>query len=261
MRLNTLLAFLGALAGATLIAALYFTLGPGWILLVVVSCMVLAAYIIAAVTINPSANVSELLRGLLLGLNSCLNGCLAYSIINLAAVPTAAMIAGVAVGVINFLAVLRWLSQTGVYQGILGWSNWVLPMSWPIVGLGLSFLLFSLLLAALTGFRVNYLRLQGGRIDWTTGTFFVKGGLISNLNAWDTAFNMGNFAFVDMNSSRWEIDHEAGHTLNLAAFGWIFHLIGAADEIVLHRGASAYSERIAESNDTGAGGNNIPMWA
>lgn len=261
MTLNNLLAFVGTLTGAALIAALYFTVGPGWILLIAGSSVILATYIMAAVTINPSPNVSEFPRGLLLGMNSCLNGCLVFSLMSLISPLATATIAGITIGVINFLAVLHWISQTKVYQGILGWSNWVLPMSWPIVGLGLCCLLFSLLLAMLTGFQVNYLRLQGGRIDWPTGTFFIKGGLVSNLNAWDTAFNMGNFAFVDMNSSHWAIKHEAGHTLNLAAFGWIFHLIGAADEIVLHRGANAYSERIAESNDSGAGGNNIPMWA
>ena len=122
------------------------------------------------------------------------------------------------------------------------------------------FVLFSLFLALLTGFQVNYLKLQDIKVDWATGTFFIKGGLISNLNVWDTAFNMGNFSFVDMNSNAWHIEHEAGHTLNLAAFGCFFHLIGAFDELVI-RGGNAYSERLAESNSSGTGGNNIAMWA
>ncbi len=71
---------------------------------------------------------------------------------------------------------------------------------------------------------------------------------------------MGNFSFVDYKSDEWHKDHEAGHTLNLAAFGFLFHLIGALDENVLRRG-NAYSERLAESNSTGMSGNNIPMWA
>ncbi|MEN8206791.1 MAG: hypothetical protein ABFS24_12380 [Pseudomonadota bacterium] len=261
MKLHSLLSSIGALTGAALIAVLYFTIGLGWIMLTVVSIVILAAYITAAVSVKPALKLSEFSRGLLLGLNSCLNGFLVFSLMSTLSPVAAATIAGITIGVINFLTALHWLSQTEVYQGIIGWSNWVLPMSWPIVGLGLCFLLFSLLLAVVTGFRVNYLKLQGIKIDWPTGTIFIRGGLVSNINAWDTAFNMGNFAFVDMNSSHWEIKHEAGHTLNLAAFGWIFHLIGAIDEIVLHRGANAYSERIAESNDSGAGGNNIPMWS
>jgi hypothetical protein len=261
MTLNNLLASIGAGAGITLTLIVFLVAGPGWILLTIAGGVVLATYIVAAVTVTPATKVSEFFRGLLVGLNSCLNGCLIYSLLHLAAPLAAALTLGVVIGVINLLAVLRWISQAEFYQGILGWLNWVLPMSWPIVALGLTFVIFSLLLALVTGFQVDYLRLQGGRIDWATGTFFIKGGLISNMNAWDTAFNMGNFAFVDKNSSHWEIEHEAGHTLNLAAFGWIFHLLGAFDEIVLQRGANAYAERIAESNDTGTSGNNIPMWA
>ena len=72
---------------------------------------------------------------------------------------------------------------------------------------------------------------------------------------------MGNFSFVDYKSSGWHMEHEAGHTLNLAAFGSVFHLIGALDENATTRGANAFSERLAESNSTGVRGSNIPMWA
>ena len=72
--------------------------------------------------------------------------------------------------------------------------------------------------------------------------------------------NLSFDSFVDMNSNAWHIEHEAGHTLNLAAFGCFFHLIGAFDELVI-RGGNAYSERLAESNSSGTGGNNIAMWA
>ncbi len=47
-----------------------------------------------------------------------------------------------------------------------------------------------------------------------------------------------------------------------AFFGSIFHLIGAVDENVLRRGASAYAEQLAESNDPSASPSvTIPMWA
>jgi len=98
----------------------------------------------------------------------------------------------------------------------------------------------------------------GAQIE--TGTFFMKGGLAANLNYLHTAFNMGNFSFVDYTSGYWHKEHEAGHTLNLAAFGFIFHLIGAIDENIFRR-ADAYSERLAESNASGDSGSNIPMWA
>jgi hypothetical protein len=110
-------------------------------------------------------------------------------------------------------------------------------------------------------FKKGYFRVLGLRLDWKTGTFFQKGGFISNLNYRNTAFNMGNFSFVDKGSEKgWHIEHEAGHALNLAAFGSVFHLIGALDENVLGRGNRAYAELLAESNSSG-GSDVIPMWA
>ena len=98
--------------------------------------------------------------------------------------------------------------------------------------------------------------------DWKTGTWFMKGGYVANLNPLHTAFNMGAFSFVDKSSGQFHIEHEAGHSLNLATFGWVFHFIGALDENVAGGGASAYSERIAESNVPGTSqGDVIAMWA
>ena len=89
----------------------------------------------------------------------------------------------------------------------------------------------------------------------------MRGGLIANLNPIDTAFNMGNFSFVDYRSSSWHKQHEAGHTLNVAAFGSLFHVKGALDENAIRRGTHALSERLAESNSSGVHGSNIPRWA
>ena len=59
----------------------------------------------------------------------------------------------------------------------------------------------------------------------------------------------------------WHLEHEAGHTLNLAAFGSIFHFIGPIDENVTGGDANAYSKRLAESNDPATTQPNIiPMW-
>ena len=101
-----------------------------------------------------------------------------------------------------------------------------------------------MLLHAVTGGKVAYLAIQNVDADWKTGTVFMKGGLIANLNHLDTAFNMGNFCFVDYLSTAWHKDHEAGHALNLAAFGSLFHLIGAFDENATPRGADAFAERL-----------------
>jgi hypothetical protein len=59
MKLNSLLSSIGAMSGAILTAVLYFTIGLGWIMLTVVSIVILAAYITAAVSVKPALKVSE----------------------------------------------------------------------------------------------------------------------------------------------------------------------------------------------------------
>jgi hypothetical protein len=264
MRLNSWIALLGALVAAAGIAGIYFGLGISWVALAVVVGLALISYIVGAAgaaSLRATNGFGEFMRGWLVGSNAGLNGFLGFALLDALAGPEAGVVAGASLGLLNLIAVFRPVSQSEVYQGIIGWLNWVTPMSWLVVVLGLVFYLVAFLGHAFTAGRVPYLRIQGLAVDWKTGTFFMRGGLIANLNPIDTAFNMGNFSFVDYKSSGWHMEHEAGHTLNLAAFGSLFHLIGALDENVTGRGANAFSERIAESNDSGGGGTNIPMWA
>jgi hypothetical protein len=262
MTLKTGFATLGALLPLAGIAGAYFGLGAGWNVLAVVAgvagALGLVSYIVAAVAAETS--FGEFMRGWLIGLNAALNAALGFAIASLFAGTAGGIIVGISLAVVNLLCVFAPISQNGFFQGVIGWLNWLMPMSWPIVALGLVFYLVSFLLHAVTAGKVEYLRVQALGMDWKTGTFFMKGGLVANLNYLDTAFNMGNFSFVDYKSGEWHKEHEAGHTLNLAAFGFVFHLIGAVDENVV-RGANAYSERLAESNSSGSGGSNIPMWA
>lgn len=259
MKLNVGAAFAGTLVGMGGTVPLWYFLGIGWISLAIAAGAVLLFYILAATTVSAATGFSEFMRGMLIGFNGGANGFIALTLVLLfaplvVAIPVAAFLA-----LLALLCSISGLSQGEGYQGLIGWLNWFMPMSWLIIALGFVFFFFSLLLAIFTGFKVDYLKLRKGKVDWATGTFFVKGGLVANLNAWDTAFNMGNFAFVDMKSSGFHTKHEAGHTLNLAAFGSFFHLYGAFDEIVI-RHARAYAERLAESNSTGSSGSNIPMW-
>ena len=262
MTLKTGFAALGGMLPAVGIAATYFAIGAGWkafgVIAAVGGVLGLVSYIIAAVSAETS--FGEFMRGWLIGLNTALNAALGFAIVSAFAGVTGGIIAACVLVVINLLCLFAPVSQNEFFQGVIGWLNWIMPMSWPIVAIGLLFYLVSFLLWGVTGGKVEYLRVQKLGMDWTTGTFFIKGGLIANLNYLDTAFNMGNFSFVDYKSDEWHKDHEAGHTLNLAAFGFLFHLIGALDENVLRRG-NAYSERLAESNSSGMSGNNIPMWA
>lgn len=263
MRLRSWIAFIGALAAIGIVATIGFTLGPGWIGAAIAAATAVVSYVVAAIaarSLSATTGFGEFMRGWLVGLNAGLNTALVFVLLNAAAGTPAALAVGLGLGTVGLLTVFRPISQSEVYQGLLGYLNWVMPMSWLVVALGLLFYLFSLLLHAATLGRVQYLRVQDFAADWKTGTLFMRGGLVANLNPIDTAFNMGNFSFVDMNSSGWHMEHEAGHTLNLAAFGSLFHLVGALDENATPRGANAFSERLAESNHSGASGSNIPMW-
>lgn len=263
MRLMSWIAFIGALVASGGVTGLYLGLGVSWVALGVVAGVVVVSYIGGAVAASFPAThgFAELVRGWLVGINASLNGFLAFVLLDATAGEVPGIVVGAALGLVNLIAVFRPISQSEVYQGFIGWLNWTMPMSWLVVVLGLLFFLVSLLGHAFTAGRVPYLRIQGLAADWKTGTFFMRGGLIANLNPIDTAFNMGNFSFVDYRSSGWHMEHEAGHTLNLAAFGSLFHLVGAVDENATGRGANAFAERLAESNSSGASGTNIPMWA
>ncbi len=261
MNLKTVPAVVGAFVGAGLLVPVFFTLGVGWISLAIAAGIPLLGYILAAATLSAATGFSEFLRGMLIGFNAAANGFVSFWLLHMFAPLEAAIPVACVLGLINFLCSVPFFSQGEFYQGLVGWFTWLMPMSWPIVALGTVFLVFSLLLSAVTAWQVAYLAIKGLRVDWKTGTLFVKGGLVANLNTWDTAFNMGNFAYVDMNASAWHMDHEAGHTLNLAAFGAFFHLYGAFDEIVLHRGGNAYAEQMAESNDPTGHGPTIPIWS
>jgi hypothetical protein len=263
MKLKSSIVLLGAFFSILVIAALCIGLKISWLTLGIVVILSVLGYIVAAVSAASRITTSsfgEFMRGWLIGLNTGLNGFLAFALFNyLGGIPVAIII-GASIALLNLITVFGPVSNNEVFQGILGWLTWLMPMSWLVVLLGAIFYLICLLGHAVTGGKVAYLKIQDAAVDWKTGTFFIKGGLISNLNYLDTAFNMGNFSFVDYKSNGWHKDHEAGHTLNLAAFGSVFHLIGALDENVF-RGSNAYAERLAESNSSGSSGSNIPMWA
>lgn len=260
MDLKSGIALVGALiAGAAMVGS-FAAIGLGWILLGVAVGVGVVSYIVAAVGASSRTSITsfgEFMRGWLIGMNTALNAVILFGIIG----GVVGVIVGAVVGIVNVLAVFEPVSRSENYQSVIGWLNWIMPMSWLIVGLGIQLSIVSALLHLVTAGRVPHLKIEKLDVDWKTGTFFMKGGLIANLNHLETAFNMGNFSFVDYQSSVMHRQHEAGHTLNLGAFGFVFHLVGAVDENATPRGRNALSERLAESNDTGTRGSNIPMWA
>jgi len=228
------------------------------ILLGIYTAIVLVAYVIGSLTVGDSAG--EFCRGLLIGATAAMNLGLASLVYGKLFGSPGGTILAVIVGAYAFLSIIPVVSRNAFYSGLLGYLNWLLPMSWLIVGLGFAFFLLGLLgaLIGLTG--ATFFQLQGIVFHWQTGTLFTRGGWISNANPIDTAFNMGNFAFADVNYGGMAEDHESGHTLNLAAFGSVFHLIGALDENVIRNGANALSERLAESHVPGTASPALAMW-
>lgn len=223
---------------------------------VLVIGLVAVSYIVASATAG--TDFGEFMRGFLIGFNAGLNAILATAIFG--------PVVGVALGVINFLAAFDTIANSSVYQGILGWSSWLMPMSWLATGVGLIFFVLNVIPVIFTGNQVESVKIHSLSIDWGTGTIVMEGGW-TYLSGFNGGFNLGNFAYVTPGSN--VTDHETGHTLSVAAFGSIFHFIGAIDENgVQSNPADAYAERLADSHDPngptdrGLAGMDpvIPMW-
>jgi hypothetical protein len=196
--------------------------------------------------------------GVLLGFNTGVNAVLIAALVG--------PIVAVVICLLPALAVIEPVSRSDIYQAPLGWANFLLPMSWPIVGLGLLILIFSGILALVNlAIHSTFLDVEKLKLQAKTGTTFLVGGLggNANLNPDSTGYNMGSFAFLRHGkSSEYLFEHESGHTLNLAIWGPVIHLIGALDENVFGGHANAYTELFAESNvpPSSRQGPIFPMW-
>ncbi|HEU4887031.1 MAG TPA: hypothetical protein VFV49_04030 [Thermoanaerobaculia bacterium] len=222
----------------------------------IVVCVVL--YLVARTQSTAGSRAGELMPGVLLGVNTGVNGVLIAAIVG--------PIVAIALCVLPALAVIEPVSRSDIYQAPLGWGNFLLPMSWPIVGLGLLILIFSGILALVNlAIHSTFLDIEKLKLQAKTGTTFLVGGLggNANLNPDSTGYNMGSFAFIrNGKPSEYLYEHESGHTLNLAIWGPIVHLIGALDENVFGGHANAYTELFAESNvpPVSREGPIFPMW-
>jgi hypothetical protein len=214
------------------------------------------SYLIASL-VDPSSGFGQFIRGFMIGFNAGMNGVLAAAIFG--------PVVGVALGVVNFLAVFEGISKSPVYQGILGWSSWLMPMSWAASALGVGVFLFNLVVAGITFHQSDAAKIDKLAIDWKTGTIIMVGGLIRN----GTAFNLGHFVFIDPGyvvagdpekSYDALVAHETGHTLAVAAFGSAFHLYDFIGENIIGAGKRDYGEKIAESHANRPGDPTIPMW-
>src|SRR5262245_14510260 len=233
-----------------------FFVGLLAVLGLIVVCVVL--YLVARTQKTAGSRAGELMPGVLLGVNTGVNAVLIAALVG--------PIVAIVLCVLPALAVIEPVSRSDIYQAPLGWGNFLLPMSWPIVGLGLLFLIASGILALINlAIRSDFLKIQQVKLQAKTGTTFLVGGLAgnANLNPDSTGYNMGTFAFiVHDKASEYLFEHESGHTLNLAIWGPVIHLIGALDENVFGGHRDAYTELFAESNVTPSSrlGPIFPMW-
>lgn len=245
----------GVLVAIAIVAAFATGIGFGILAVVGLIALVTVSYVVAHN--NQGTAIGEFFRGFMIGLNAALNATFLAMM-----GPVGAFIGGF-VGTMIFLGSIDEVAALEGYQSIMGWSNWVMPMSWAVMALGAAMWILNGLghlifwsIPSLWGGGIQFFRITGFKMDWSTGMLATKGGWIANLNSIDTAYNMGAFAYVDAKSSGWHLDHEAGHNLNLAAFGSIFHFVGFVHEMGTSAGGSAFSEVKADSN-TGLPG----MWS
>jgi hypothetical protein len=188
-------------------------------------------------------------RGFLIALCAALNAGLWWVIPGGGAGPWLGVALGVPLGVSGLLAGVPRVARSPGYQALLGWSSWLRPLSWPATAVGL----------ALWGVNFPFALRAGGagalRLDRTTGTVETHGG-ITGITGFVGGFNLGNFTFITPGAPRTEFTrpglsaHETGHTLNVAAFGSVFHYLGAIDENLppFRRLSRAYAELLAESH-------------
>ena len=243
----------GGIVGAIVGIALVAFLGPIGALIVGIG-LVAASYFLADA--NVGNDFGEFMRGFMIGLNAGMNFMFATALFG--------PLIGTAIGVINFLAVEETLTQNPVFEGILGWTSWLMPMSWLVTGIGLIFFVINLILAGVTGNQVPALAITSINVDWRRGMINMEGGAIRAAGA-GAAFNMGNFSFYDPGSLG-VTEHEIGHGLSLAAFGWAFHYIGAIDQAAdpaFGGAGGVYAEDLAEGSmpTPRFGRPGLDMWA
>ena len=187
-------------------------------------------------------------RGLLIGMTAGLNS------VFLLLLPVGGLVLSVWALVIVSLSTITPLARNRTYQGFLGWTGWLLPVSYLATAVGLLLFVVNAPLALAQG------GLAAFRIDWTSGVIETAGGLVGLpiFAGRFLGFSLGNFNFLFAPGLQDSFfccglsSHEVGHTLNTAALGGVVLWINAIDENILPgRMNFAYGELAAESHAQG----------
>jgi hypothetical protein len=267
---------LSTLLMSTLIAPLLGAMTAGsWLAVALVSLAILYvfAYIIATLgvlpglaglpavppapttpTPLPASPVELFTRGFAIGITAAIN----FAIWALLPLPAGWIVGGL-LALVGLLAAILPIGRNVIYQGILGWSSWIRPMSWFATAFGVILFLLNLPFA-LAAFGPPAIRL-----DTLTGTVETTGGALIGITGFTGGFNLGNFTFITPGppaalpfgpppAGGSLASHETGHTLNVAAFGGLFQWVNALDENPpVRRNSFAYGELSAESHFPRAG--------
>ncbi len=252
--------------------AYFFTQVPSLVVLGVTILLYIVGTISAQGGETTEPDTTAVMRGMLIGIGTGMNGILAYNIYGVWFGQTVGLIVGLVLFILGVISAVSEVSQSGVYQGLIGWLCWLAPMSWLVLGVGVILLVVSLVLGLGGLAGVEKLKVGGdasadpsvaGKIadaNWSTGTFFLIGGLAGNFNYMPTAFDMGNIGFIHRKADEDHTGHESGHNLSLFVFGWMIHYIGAFDENVIGYRAKAFTELLAESHASRSGRSELEMW-
>lgn len=199
----------------------------------------------------PAAPGELFARGVSIGLTAVLNGAF------LLLVPIHGPVLATWAFVVVSLAIITAVGRSVVYHGFLGWTAWLLPVSYFATAIGLLLFFVNAPFAFAMGGG-----LAAFRIDFSTGVIETSGGLVgipAITGGFIGGFSLGNFNFLtavglqDGFLFNGLSSHETGHTLNTAALGGIVLWINAVDENIapFARQNLAYGELMAESHAQG----------
>ena len=188
-------------------------------------------------------------RGLMAGFNASVNLLLIMLLLPFDPfwVPIVASYAFLVISLVTIIVVAR----NRVYQGFLGWSGLLFPVSYLATLPGLLLFLFNTIASVIArspGFTVT--------LDFTTGVVESSNGFILRLSSFSGGFSLGNFTFlmrtvpVAAFALPSTSSHETGHSLTTAAFGGVVLWINAVDENIapFARFNLAYGELLAEGH-------------